>query len=96
MKALTLLFVLGSSSCNNIASAIDASAKPSPNNFILYEQKSDKFSSTSGGDVNNPSPIKISTNVPLTVQRYDNINEVFEGEKKCLFIVYVVYIIVNI
>lgn len=95
MKALTLLFVLGSS-YNNIALAVDASAKPSPNNFILYEQKSDKFSSTSGGDFNNPSPIKISTNVPLTVQRYDNINEVFEGEKKCMFRVYVVYIIVNI
>ena len=86
MKALTLLFFLGGgNSYNNIALAIDASAKPSPNNFILYEQKSDKFSSTDFNFNDSPSPIKISTNVPLTVQRYDDINEVFEGEEKYVF-----------
>mmetsp|Transcript_1379 Transcript_1379/g.3032 ORF Transcript_1379/g.3032 Transcript_1379/m.3032 type:complete len:694 (-) Transcript_1379:93-2174(-) len=49
---------------------------PSPNNYILYEQSTDQFSSSSPSS--SPS-LKIQSNVPLTIHRYTTPDDSLNG-----------------
>lgn len=70
VKLLLTLFAL--TGCNASISPDDTiTSVASPNNFILYEKTTTEFSS---------QPLKIQSDVPVTIQRYDDMNESLEAD----------------